>query len=77
MTGWNRGSRIFLEPLLSVSCRISISRSSVPSHQRNDDEHQYRVEQHLNGTVSDEAPQTRNCTTGTNSTSMIRSFTDT
>ena len=31
----------------------------------------------MNGTSSDEAPLTRNRTIGANSTSMIRSFTDT
>src|ERR1051326_7502104 len=31
----------------------------------------------LNGTVSDDAPVTRNWTIGTNATSMMRSFTDT
>ena len=53
------------------------SRSSTPASSGTTINTSTEVSSTLKGTVSDDAPCTRNCTIGTNSTSMMRSFTDT
>lgn len=52
-------------------------RSSVPAASGTTMNTATEVSKTLNGTVKDEAPCTRNCTMGTNSSSIMRSLTDT